>query len=86
MKTKVLKSVLPIVAIVFAIGLAFATETENVLTPGYYLHPTLGVQQVPGGVDCTQEISVTNCIYDNQYEVFADEELETRLYKEDNNR
>jgi|GEM_PF-635856 len=85
MKTKVLKSVLPIAAIVFAIGLAFATEAENVITTGYYLHPTFGVQQVPGGVNCPTE-GDEYCIYDDQYEVFADEDLEIRLYKEENNQ
>lgn len=80
MKTKVFKTALPIVAIICAIGLAFATEPEIALTPGFYMHPTFGVQQVPGGVNCPTE-GDEFCIYDDQYEVFADEDLTIRLYK-----
>lgn len=80
MKTKVLKTVLPIVVMVFAIGLAFATKTENTSTPGYYMDPISGVEEVPGGVDCFTE-GDDFCIFDKKFEVFADQGLTIRLYE-----
>lgn len=61
MKTKFLKFILPVFAIVMAIGLAFATEAETVYQTAYYNHPALGWQSAvaedgcdaPGFIPCT---------------------------------
>lgn len=80
MKTKVFKSILPLFAILLAISLSFATTANSTLNePGYYDHPILGAQPVPGGVDCPQSGTIT-CKY-GTYDVFADQSLTIQLYE-----
>ncbi|WP_338357332.1 DUF6520 family protein [Yeosuana marina] len=78
MKTKVLKSVLPILAIIMAIGLAFATEATNSSQIGYYFDPNTGAI-VSTPVDCNSTTQIPCKIDNNQ--VYAEEELLTPLYK-----
>lgn len=79
MKTKVFKSILPALAILMAIGLSFATELNTVNEPGYYNDPLLGVQAVPGGVDCPPEGSI-DCTY-NGHKVYADPAMTIELFE-----
>ncbi|MBJ7880976.1 DUF6520 family protein [Gelidibacter salicanalis] len=78
MKTKVFKSVLPIIAVVFAMGLAFATETTN-SSPAFYDDPAIpGVQRLTGGTDCPT-VGQIPCMYQD-FQLFADEDLSTPLF------
>ena len=79
MKSKNFKFVLPAFAILFAISLSFATEANSDNQTGYYNHPILGIQPVPGGVDCQTQVS-DDCTYLG-YPVFADPSLSIPLYK-----
>ncbi|MHA7944924.1 DUF6520 family protein [Formosa sp. 3Alg 14/1] len=80
MKTKFLKSVLPVFAMVLAAGLAFANDSNALNTTGYFDDPSIpGVQQVPGGTDC-QMSGVIPCEYDG-FQVYADEDLLNPLHK-----
>jgi len=78
MKTRVLKTVLPILAIVLAVGLAFATEVSNSIQIGYYFDPNLG-EVVSTIVDCNSTTQIP-CEIDNN-QVYAEPELSTPLYK-----
>lgn len=80
MKTKVLKSVLPIVAVVCAIGLAFATETTSMSNPAYYDDPDIeGIQELEEGVDCPTT-GKDPCLY-NGFQLYADQGLSVELYE-----
>ncbi|GGK22032.1 hypothetical protein GCM10007962_15240 [Yeosuana aromativorans] len=74
MKTKVLKSVLPMLAIVLAIGLAFANEEKAGFDSDYYDDPLIpGVQEIPGGTDCPTT-GENPCFY-NGFQVYDDVNL-----------
>ncbi|WP_163514126.1 DUF6520 family protein [Gelidibacter japonicus] len=74
MKTKVLKSVLPIIAIVFAMGLAFATEAKSTSQTGYYDDPFIpGVQSVT--TDCVKHPFGDLCKTQEGYQLYATPEL-----------
>jgi len=45
MKTRVLKLILPLFALLLAVGFAFATEESSAYQTAYYEHPILGLQQ-----------------------------------------
>ena len=77
MKSKIFKIILPAFAILLAISLSFATEANRVSQIGYYDHPVFGA--TPVMVDCNA-ISGTECLY-GQYPVYADQDLNTLLYK-----
>ena len=79
MKSKVFKFVLPAFAILFAISLSFAMEANSYNQTGYYNHPILGIQQVPGGVDCDSSTDDA-CLYLGQ-QVYGDIELSDPLQK-----
>lgn len=55
MKASLFKIVLPAFAILLAVGLAFATENATVFKTAYYLHPTMGWQEITVDDDCDIE-------------------------------
>ncbi|MCX2681898.1 DUF6520 family protein [Galbibacter sp. EGI 63066] len=76
MKTKVLKSILPVFAILLVVGFAFATEADAFLNTGYIQGPS-GPIEVQ--VDCESEIPDA-CLYLDQ-QVFEDPEYTTPMTK-----
>ncbi|WP_111309840.1 DUF6520 family protein [Confluentibacter sediminis] len=76
MKTKKIKSILPVFAILLAIGFAFGTEAEAFLNTGFIEGPN-GPIEVQ--VDCESEIQDA-CLFLGQ-QVYADEDYETPLTK-----
>ncbi|PIV93651.1 MAG: hypothetical protein COW44_08360 [Flavobacteriaceae bacterium CG17_big_fil_post_rev_8_21_14_2_50_33_15] len=77
MKSKFFKIVLPAFAILLAISLSFATESNRASQIGYYNHPVFGA--TPVIVNCDAP-SGPQCLH-GQYPVFAEEALETPLFK-----
>lgn len=77
MKTKVFKAILPLFAMVMAVGMAFATKSFDTNRPGYILTPT-GPMEVPGGVYCDTQVNAP-CLYLGQ-QVFADKEGNIPLF------
>lgn len=78
MKTKVFKAVLPVFAMLLAMGMALATETTN-SSPAFYDDPAIpGVQQLTGGTDCPT-VGQIPCMY-QEFQLFADEDLSTPLF------
>lgn len=77
MKTQLLKLVLPTLAIVLAVGLAFATEESNLTQTGYYNDPILGLQSIQ--TDCIDDGVVSCTVNGNQ--VFKDPGLTILLYE-----
>jgi len=61
MKTRFLKLVLPAFAILLAVGLAFATESNTVSQVAYYQGPN-GVMQVTASSDC-EPFGKIDCTY-----------------------
>ncbi|MDP5229000.1 MAG: DUF6520 family protein [Cellulophaga sp.] len=78
MKSTFFKTVLPAFAILLAVGLSFATTTENISAPAYYNNPVLGVQPVPGGSDCPENGTI-ECMY-GEFPIYADEGLSVKLF------
>ncbi len=76
MKTKILKFVLPAFAILLAISLSFATETDSFSNTGYIEGPT---GAIPVQVDCNNTTQ-DQCYYLGQ-EVFQDTGLSIPLKK-----
>ena len=54
MKTRILKIVLPVFAILLAVSFAFAAETTTEAKTAYFFHPVLGWQSVAIGDDCNK--------------------------------
>lgn len=52
MKTNFFKSVLPVFAVLVAVGFSFATESVKVYQEAYYNHPSLGWQSVVADPNC----------------------------------
>lgn len=77
MKTTVFKLMLPALAILMAVGLAFATEGQNATQTGYYNHPILGVQAIQ--TDCLDQGSV-QCM-EGTYPVYKDPGLNNPLFE-----
>ncbi|WP_299780521.1 DUF6520 family protein [uncultured Formosa sp.] len=74
MKTKILKSVLPVFAMVLAAGLAFANDANTFSDPDYYNNPLIpGVQVITSGVDCPTS-GKNPCLY-NGFQVYDDMNL-----------
>tara|TARA_R110000868_G_scaffold94642_1_gene261000 strand:+ start:1228 stop:1473 length:246 start_codon:yes stop_codon:yes gene_type:complete len=69
MKTKVFKIMLPALAVVMAVGLAFATETNTIAQEGYYNHPALGWQSVMVEDGCGASGAIP-CTF-NDYQLYA---------------
>ena len=79
MKTKVLKTVLPVFTMLFAIGLAFATNSR-VNQKGYYDDPAQpGIQEIT--TFCVIE-GEENCMFDG-FQVYANSGLSIPLYERD---
>lgn len=76
MKTKVFKPILPIFAILLAVGFAFATEADAFLNTGYIQGPS-GPIEVQ--VDCKSEIPDL-CLFNNQ-QVYEDQGLTIPMRK-----
>jgi hypothetical protein len=76
MKTRFLKLVLPAFAILLAVGLAFATESNTVSQVAYYQTPS-GVMEVTIGEDCTINGDIS-CTYFG-YQLYAEPTLITEL-------
>lgn len=66
MKAKFFKLLLPAFAILMAVGLAFATENENVVQEAYYFLPGVGWQTVMVEENCSDEGTVPCEINGNQ--------------------
>lgn len=74
---KKLKFLLPLLAFVMAIGLAFAMEANRTAPTGYYDDPLIpGIQEVP--TDCSPIGTKENCFY-NGYQLYDEPELVTPL-------
>lgn len=71
---------LPAFAIVLAIGLAFATESDTPSQTAYYQHPILGVQSTTVGDECFFG-SEFPCTY-NGYQLYKEPELINDLRKD----
>lgn len=76
MKAKFFKLLLPAFAILMAVGLAFATENENVVQEAYYFLPGVGWQTVMVEENCSDEgklcpvkLMEINCIHNQISEV-----------------
>lgn len=52
MKTKILKFVLPVFAVLVAVSFAFATKSTSDSQLGHYLDPFLGWQSIVVGPEC----------------------------------
>lgn len=52
MKTKILKFVLPVFAVLVAVSFAFATKSTSVDQIGHYYEPLLGWQSIVVGSEC----------------------------------
>lgn len=78
MKSKVFKTILPAFAILLAISLSFATESNRVSQIGYYFDSNLG-EIVSTTVDCNST-SPDPCEV-NDHQVFAERQLLNALYK-----
>ncbi|NDV17676.1 hypothetical protein GO009_16785 [Muricauda sp. TY007] len=76
MKSKFLKLVLPAIAIIMAVGLAFATEESNLMQPGYKATPD-GPEPVETDCVAEGEIQCTSGIF----LVYLDEDLSIPLYE-----
>lgn len=79
MKTKILKSVLPALAILMAVGFAFATEVDSTSRIAYYEHPLLGVQSVMVGSECNINGEI-DCTFNGQ-QLYAEPTLQIELRK-----
>ncbi|MGV8815350.1 MAG: DUF6520 family protein [Gelidibacter sp.] len=79
MKTKVLKFVLPVFAILLAVSFAFATETIPVSQIGYYNHPISGWQEVNVGMECQPQAGI-NCTF-NDFQLYKDKSTSFPLRK-----
>ncbi len=79
MKTKIFKFILPIFAMLLAVGFAFATDVKTVSQTAYYNHPVLGVQSVTIGDECKVQ-SGFNCEF-NGYPLFKEMALVNQLRK-----
>ena len=67
------------IAVVFAVGVAFATEAIDVFDTAYYDDPNIaGIQEV-SGIDCPETGTIT-CKY-NGFDLYAEQTLETPLYE-----
>lgn len=66
-------------AILFAIGLAFAIETNSVSQTAYYQHPTLGWQSVEVGLECQPQAGI-NCTI-NGFQLYKDQTATMPLRK-----
>ena len=77
MKSNVLKTILPALALLLAVSFAFATQSLNENRQGFISTPS-GPMEVPGGVDCD---TPTNdpCLYLGQ-QVYADQALTIPLF------
>lgn len=68
-------------AIVFAIGLAFAMEANTVTQTGYYDDPLIpGIQSVTIGDECRKQLSGTICEFDG-HQLYAEATLSNLLRK-----
>jgi hypothetical protein len=65
MKTRFLKLVLPAFAILLAVGLAFATESNTASQVAYYQTPS-GVMQVTIGEECEPNAEISCTYFGNQ--------------------
>jgi len=75
MKTRILKTVLPMLAIVLAVGLAFATEANSSSQTGYYDDPFIpGVQSTI--TDCEKQPNGDLCKTPEGYQLYDTEELD----------
>lgn len=76
---KKLKLILPMLAILFAIGLAFAMEKTTVISPSYYDDPSIpGIQVLTTNVDCPTTGAIP-CTHNN-FPLYADKQLKNPLY------
>ncbi|MDE3741151.1 DUF6520 family protein [Maribacter polysaccharolyticus] len=80
MKTKFFKFMLPALAIVMALGFAFASEAETVSRIAYYNHPILGVQSTMVENECGQGSEIS-CQF-NGHQLYAEPALTTELRKD----
>jgi len=76
MKTRFLKLVLPAFAILLAVGLAFATESNTVSQVAYY-QTSSGVMEVTIGDDCEPNGDISCKYFGNQ--LYAEPSLSTPL-------
>ncbi len=80
MKSKVLKFVLPVFAILLAISISFASSEASLDdSTDYYNHPILGATLVPGGTNCPTQGTI-KCKY-NGFDVFDDQALSIPLFE-----
>lgn len=79
MKTKVFKSVMPVFAMLLAMGMAFATDTDREVRTGYYQDPFLGVQSITIGDECKVQSGV-DCKF-NGHQLYAEMTLSNPLRK-----
>ena len=77
MKTKIFNFVLPVFAILLAVGFAFATEANIVSQTAYYNHPILGAQSTTVGDEC-QPDNANPCTFNGQ-QLYQEQELATPL-------
>tara|TARA_R110002073_G_scaffold329984_1_gene513274 strand:+ start:543 stop:791 length:249 start_codon:yes stop_codon:yes gene_type:complete len=82
MKSKFFKIILPAFAILLAISLSFATESNRVSQIGYYDDPFIpGIQQVPGGTECPTN-GDEYCMYDG-HQVYGNQALTLELFEKE---
>jgi len=79
MKTKIFKFMLPVFAMLLAVGFAFATEVKTVSQTAYYNHPTAGWQSVVTGDEC-QDQSGFACTF-NGFQLYKEMSTATPLRK-----
>tara|TARA_R110001583_G_scaffold49447_7_gene154880 strand:- start:3361 stop:3603 length:243 start_codon:yes stop_codon:yes gene_type:complete len=80
MKTKFIKFVLPALAIVMALGFAFASEAETESRIAYYDHPILGVQSTMVENECGTGNAIA-CKF-NGHQLYAEPALTNELRKD----
>lgn len=79
MKTKIFKFMLPVFAMLLAVGFAFATEVKTMSQTAYYNHPITGWQSVVIGNEC-QDRSGFECKF-NGYQLYKEMSTATPLRK-----
>ncbi|MCK7591278.1 DUF6520 family protein [Subsaxibacter sp. CAU 1640] len=79
MKTKIFKFMLPVFAMLLAVGFAFATDVKTVSQTAYYNHPTLGVQSITIGDECQVQSGI-DCKF-NGLQLYREMALVNKLRK-----
>lgn len=75
MKTKIFKSILPAIAIVLAMGLSFAVESNRVVQTGYFDDPLIpGIQQE--STDCNKNNPADLCKSASGFQLYDTADLD----------